>query len=85
VNRRGLEVWVQVLYDMTNAVGNILKVIFTGDEEITDSKTYLNSCVQAYSTALTSIMLVRTHIKVSDILKGTCIRLWVDKSKELRL
>ena len=51
-------------------IGNVVKVFFTGGEDITDSKTYLETCVQAYSTALSNIILVRTHIKVSDILKG---------------
>lgn len=85
MNQRGSGPWVLVWHDKTNAVGNVLKVLFVGDEDINDSKTYLERCVQTYSMALSNIILIRTHIKVSDILKGShlMICMVVDNFKEL--
>lgn len=49
----------------------MVKTLFLGDKEITDSKAYLDNCVDNYSRALTEIVGVRIVIKVWEMMKGT--------------
>ena len=52
-------------------IGKVVKVFFIGDEKITDSKVYLEKCVDNYSRALANVVGVRSIIKVLEIVKGT--------------
>ena len=53
-------------------LGKIVKTFFLGDVEITDSKAYLDNCVENYHRALSNIVGIRMIIKVWEIVKGTC-------------
>jgi hypothetical protein len=50
--------------------GKVIKTFFLGDVEITDSKTYLDKCVENYRSALNTIVGVRMIIKVWEAVKG---------------
>jgi len=54
-----------------NLIGKVVKVFFTGDEKITNSKVYLETCVERYSKALSNIVGMRMLIKVWEMVKGT--------------
>jgi hypothetical protein len=51
-------------------LGKVIKTFFLGDVEITDSKAYLDKCVESYRSALNTIVGVRMIIKVWEIVKG---------------
>jgi hypothetical protein len=53
-------------------LGKVVKTLFLGDVEITDSKVYLDNCVENYHRALSDIVGIRMIIKVWEIVKGTC-------------
>jgi hypothetical protein len=53
-----------------NRTGKVVKTFFAGDEKVTDSKVYLEKCVDSYGRALTNIVGVRSIIKVLEIVKG---------------
>ena len=47
-----------------------MKTFFLGDVEITDSKTYLDGCVDDYRSVLNTVVGVRVIIKVWEVVKG---------------
>jgi len=49
-----------------------VKTLFLGDVKITDSKAYLDNCVENYSRAIHDIVGVGMIIKVWELIKGTC-------------
>ena len=53
-------------------LGKVAKTFFLGDVEITDSKTYLDNCVENYHRAVSNIVSAPMIIKVWEIVKGTC-------------
>lgn len=55
---------------VSNIAGKIVKVFFAGGEQITDSKVYLQTCVDNYSRALTNVVGIRVLIEVREMLKG---------------
>ena len=63
---------INIRHDSTSLgiPGKVIKVFFTGDEKITDSKVYLEKCVDSYSRALSNIVGVRMLIKVWEMVKG---------------
>jgi hypothetical protein len=46
-----------------------LKVFFAG-EKVTDSKTYLEKCIDKYNKALSNVGTIHLIAKVSEIEKG---------------
>ena len=50
--------------------GKVAKCIFKGDEQITETKSYLKSSIDSYNNALVNINL-RIVVKVYELLKGT--------------
>jgi len=65
-------------------VGKVVKTFFLGDVEITDSKAYLDNCVESYSRALHDIVGIHMIIKVWEIVKGmySCLECKVDRQQE---
>lgn len=53
----------------------MVKTFFIGDVEITDSKAYLDNCVESYHKALSDVVGVRMIIKVWEKVKGKGSRL----------
>jgi hypothetical protein len=78
-----LRLELQVLHhtvSMFMNLGRVVKTLLLGDLEITDSKAYLDTCVENYRRALSDIVVIRTIIKVEEIVKGTlpCFECEVD-------
>ena len=65
-------------------LGKVAKTFFLGDVEITDSKAYVDDCVQSYSRALHDIVGIHMIIKVWEIVKGTysCLECKFDCQQE---
>ena len=61
-----------------------MKTLFLGDVQITDSKVYLDSCVENYSRAIHDIVGVRMIIKVWEIVKGMCACFKCESHREQR-
>jgi hypothetical protein len=53
-------------------LGKVVKTLFLGDEQIIDSKAYLDNCIENYSRALNDIVGIRMIIKVWEMVKGMC-------------
>ena len=51
-------------------LGKVAKTFFLGVVKITDSKAYLDNCVQSYSRALHDMVGIHMIIKVWEIEKG---------------
>ena len=49
-----------------------MRTFFLGDVKITDSKAYLNNCIESYSRALHDFVGIHLIIKVWELVKGTC-------------
>ena len=64
----GMALW----YLHLTRLGKVVRTFFLGDVEITDSKAYLDDCVESYSKALHDIVGIHMIIKVWEIVKGTC-------------
>jgi hypothetical protein len=52
--------------------GRVIKTFFLGDAKITDSKAYLDTCVENYRRALNDIVGIRMIMEVWEIVKGSC-------------
>lgn len=55
-------------------IGKVIKVFFTGDGSITDSKIYFDRCVANYRSAINDIVGVHTTLKVWEVVKGNFLR-----------
>jgi hypothetical protein len=51
-------------------LGRVVKVFFTGDEKVTDSKVYLETCIARFSRALHDVAGIRMLSTVYKIMKG---------------
>ena len=63
------------IYICLTRLGKIAKSFFLGDVKITDSKAYLDNCVENYSRAIHDIVCVRMIIEVLELVKGIGSRL----------
>jgi hypothetical protein len=50
-------------------LGRVVKTFFLGDVEITDSRIYLDICIEKYHRALSDIVGIRMIIKVWEAVK----------------
>ena len=61
-----------IQYIPLTRLGKVVRTFFLGDVEITDTKAYLDNCIESYSRALHDIVGIRMIIEVREIVKGTC-------------